>query len=236
MTAYTAHLDDDLLSAYLDDELSGRKAERVEHHLEDCPSCRARLDGLSRVVRALSRVEHAAPPQVLAQRVERRVALEDRRRGVVERIEDRLRGLTLDSPLVVSFTVVLALAVIVFLFSQRVAQHRSDVSLVVTSPEAARELLEAVEVVQVGDREMVRRGTWWHEVGTLEEPFDALRADGPRGEELRRAHPWLEELLAGGAHGVVFQDGGRAVAVVRDESFFPPVPGSSAAPAPVPER
>ncbi|HEX2251975.1 MAG TPA: zf-HC2 domain-containing protein [Thermoanaerobaculia bacterium] len=123
MSARALHLENDLLSAYLDGEVPAADARALEDHLAACAGCRARLDGLRRAVGALARLERAAPPPLLAHQVERRVALEGRRAGLTERLENRLQGLTLQSPMVVAFTVVLALAVIVYLFAQGVARH-----------------------------------------------------------------------------------------------------------------
>ena len=192
-----AHLDDELLSAYLDGELSPQRSESVEAHLASCGGCRARLDGLRRVVLSLSRLERASPPPLLAQRVERRVALFDREAGFVERLESRLQGLRLDSPLVVTFAVVLALATIVFLFSHGVANRRGDVSLKLATPEAAHGLLDELEGVEIEDRWLQRDGGQWVQEGTAERAAETVawesergRARAPRPPVARRpAHP-----------------------------------------------
>jgi len=235
VSTYAAHLSEELLSAYLDGELKETKAERVEQHLEACSGCRARMDGLRRVVHSLARLERAAPPPILAQRVERRIALEGRDASLVERLENRLQGLRLDSPLVATFAVVLALGVIIYAFSHQVAHHRGDVSLQVAPPEAVEGLMAEFEAVEIDGRHLARRGEAWVETGlgeaeagqagaettddaaaTATEP-EIIAYDSPRGVALRTEHPWVEELLTlTGAGAVEFRDaGGAAVRVER---------------------
>ncbi len=217
----TSHLDPDLLSAYVDGELTSREAARVEAHLGDCPGCSARLDGLHRVVRALGRLERAAPPTVLAQRVEHRVALEARRSSLMERLEGALGRRTLDSPILVSFVLVLALAAIVYLFSGVAGRRpRGDVSLRVTPAEAARELLRAVEITEAGGHRFQLHGGVWREVDLGERaPDETVQLGGAGGAAFRERHPWLDDLLAEG-EAVVFRDGDRVVEV---RSAPPPV-------------
>lgn len=217
MTSYAAdlasHVSDDLLSAYLDGELPRAKIPEVEDHLSSCPNCRARLDGLRRVVRSLARLERAAPPSVLAQRVERRIALQQRDASFVDRLEGRLRGLPLDSPMVATFAVVLALGVILYLFAHQVAHHRGDVSLRVAAPEAAEGLLRDFETVEIDGRHLTRRGDLWLEDGLADAASEApVRAvsqiayDSTEGEALRAEFPWIEELLTlTGASAVEFE-------------------------------
>jgi len=212
-----AHLDDELLSAYLDGELSPQRSESVEAHLASCGGCRARLDGLRRVVLSLSRLERASPPPLLAQRVERRVTLFDRESGFVERLESRLQGLRLDSPLVVTFAVVLALATIVFLFSHGVANRRGDVSLKLATPEAAHGLLDELEGVEIEDRWLQRDGGQWVQEGTAERAAESVAWESERGRAVRRDHPWLDDLLTlSDADAVRFvSDGGEVLLLTR---------------------
>ncbi|HEX6202714.1 MAG TPA: zf-HC2 domain-containing protein [Thermoanaerobaculia bacterium] len=231
MTAQAVHLDRDLLSAYLDRELPAREAARVEEHVAACPGCRARLDGLARVVGALARLERAAPPPSLAQHVERRVALEVDRRGWVADVERRLSTFAPQSPLLVGFTLTIALAVILYLFTVWAATpQRSDVSLRPAPAEAARSLLDRVEGRRLGGRELIRRGDEWREVSALDAvPERTVALGGEEAAELVARHPWLAELIAEGAT-VVFRDGDEVVelrpATAGDET--PPVPAPPA--------
>lgn len=226
MSAQAVHLDRDLLSAYLDRELPAREAARVEEHLLGCPGCRAELDGLARVVGALGRLERAAPPSSLAQHVERRVALEVDRRGLLADVERRLSTFSPQSPLLVAFTVTIALAVILYLFSVWASTpQRGDVSLRPATPEDARSLLDRVEGRRLGGRELVRRGDEWREVSALGvEPERTVDVGSEEAAELIARHPWLEELVAEGA-AVVFRDGDEVVAL-GPAAFTPPAPGA----------
>jgi anti-sigma factor RsiW len=214
LTVHAAHLDPDLLSAFLDRELPAREQARVEDHLADCPGCRARLDGLDRAVRALARLERAAPPPSLAQHVERRVALEVDRRGWVADVERRLSTFAPQSPLLVGFTLTIALAVILYLYTVWAATpQRSDVSLRPAPAEAARSLLDRVEGRRLGGRELVRRGDEWREVSALGAvPERTVALGSEEASELVARHPWLAELVAEGTT-VVFRDGDEVVAL-----------------------
>lgn len=145
MTVHAAHLDPDLLSAFLDRALPAHEQARVEDHLAHCPGCRARLDGLARAVDALARLERAAPPPSLAQRVERRAAVESARRGGFQDVEARLSTFAPQSPLLVAFTVTIALATILYLYTLWAANPREPVVLRPAPAAAARTLLERVE-------------------------------------------------------------------------------------------
>lgn len=213
MSVQAAHLDHELLSAYLDRELPARQAEQVEEHLDHCPGCRARLDGLARAVGALARLERAAPPPSLAQHVERRVALAAGRRTWAEQLELRLSTFAPQSPLLVAFTVTIALAAILYLFSLWAASPpRTDVTLRPAAAEDARPLLERVEARPVGGREFVRRGGEWREVAALGMVVDRQVVTGSdEAAELLARDPWLEELLAEGRRVVFRTDDGEVV-------------------------
>jgi hypothetical protein len=218
VTARAAHLDPDLLSAYLDRELPARERARVEDHLADCPGCRARLDGLDRAVRALARLERAAPPPTLAQRVERRAAVESARPGLLAGLEARLSTVDPQSPLLVAFTVTIALAVILYLFTLWAASPpRGDVSLRPAPADAARPLLERVEGRPLGGREFVRRGEEWREVAVLGAvPERPIEAGSDAAADLLARHPWLAELADEGRTVVFRDDGGEVVALRPD--------------------
>ena len=53
---------DDLLSAFLDDELDEATASRVTRHLADCPSCLDELEGLRDARAALRALPDVGPP------------------------------------------------------------------------------------------------------------------------------------------------------------------------------
>jgi hypothetical protein len=68
------HLSTEQLSSYLDGEIGSSKAERIEEHLDTCPSCRAQLEGMERLVSGLQRVQRPSLPPDLAVAVRRRIA------------------------------------------------------------------------------------------------------------------------------------------------------------------
>lgn len=213
MTAEAAHLDRELLSAYLDRELPARHHAEVEDHLARCPGCRADLAGLSRTVATLARLERAAPPPALEQLVARRVALETTRPDWIDGLERRLSTLAPQSPTLVLFTVTIALAFIVYLFVAAVDDRPREVDLHPAPAAAARELLDRVEPRTVAGRQLVRRDGEWREVSTLgAAPDREVVAGTPEAAELLARHPWLAEL-AGEGRAVVFRDGEETVAL-----------------------
>jgi anti-sigma factor RsiW len=58
-----AHLDPDLLSAYLDDEVTPDERARVSEHLTGCEACRSELEGLRFTVSLLQRLPVESPPR-----------------------------------------------------------------------------------------------------------------------------------------------------------------------------
>lgn len=56
---------DDLLSAFLDDELDEPASSRVTHHLGACARCRDELEGLRRAREALRDLPDVQPPRAL---------------------------------------------------------------------------------------------------------------------------------------------------------------------------
>ena len=228
----TAHADAEILSAYLDGELPEGERRATELHLADCPACRARFESLGRAVASLQRLERAAPPAVLAQHVQRRIALTGSRTGALNQLEDRLRGLGTASPLLTLFAVILALASILYLFAHGIERHqRCSVPIVVPNPEAARQLNEALAqteplTVRAGGRLFICSGDRWLERGLeRDEAAGALAptvtaADSPAGRELLGRLPWLGDLLAG-AGGAVFRNG-EAIVEIRGPTATPP--------------
>jgi hypothetical protein len=229
----TAHASAEILSAYLDDELAEGERRETERHLAACPDCRARLDSLGRVVGTLKRLERAAPPAALPQLVQRRIALTGARPSYLERLEERLQGLGLTSPLAASFALVLALAAMLYLFAHGLERReRRGVPIVVPTPEAAREFAEATAhldpaTVRAGGRTFTRSAARWLERGLEREevagilaPGPAVAADSPAGRELLARFPWLAELVAG-ADAVLFRDG-EAVVEIRGPTAAPP--------------
>jgi len=57
------HIDDDLLSAFVDDQLTPDEAEHVRAHLATCSVCQARLEEFRSVAALLRRLPEVAPPR-----------------------------------------------------------------------------------------------------------------------------------------------------------------------------
>lgn len=211
------HAEPDLLSAYLDGELTAEEARAVEEHVEVCPPCRAELDGLAGVVGTLRRLERQAPPPVLAGLVTRRVAVEDRPVGLVARLEAALERWNVDPGTVVTFGVVVALAAMLALLGsglEESARRRA-------ASEAEWSGLHLVTAV-IGDHRFDRDGSLWREVGAVGEPEARLAADSPEARAILDATPRLRDLLVH-SEGVVMTDGeGRTVLIYGTAPARPP--------------
>jgi len=68
------HVSTEQLSGYLDGELGYSEIRQIENHCSACAECGARLEAMQRVVSGLGRVERAAPPPALRQRIRQQVA------------------------------------------------------------------------------------------------------------------------------------------------------------------
>lgn len=216
----------DRLSAYLDGELVAEDAARVERHLESCPSCRAELAGLRRVVRRLERTRRSAPPPLLAEAVARRVALEGANVGLLERAERALGRVSLDSNLFLGFALVLSLAGLVLAYAMGVqgrsetpAEAGGDATVSAASQWVAGDHgLQVLRAVIEG-RTFDRRGSLWVERGA--EPADVTRQvvmGSEAAEELFAAWPRLGELTVGSGGVVLFNDAGETVRIVPAET------------------
>jgi len=62
------HVENEILSAYLDHELSAAEADAVQGHASACPSCRAQLESLRQAKLFLARApRRAMPPELMAE-------------------------------------------------------------------------------------------------------------------------------------------------------------------------
>ena len=124
------------LSLYLDASLPAGERRRVEDHLEACPECRQRLDGLRLVVAGLGRLPTAVPPEDMAARVAREIHLRGRR-GRWTRLLDGMPGPMLSAPPVHLLALVLALGAIVYMFAYGVENRRErPTRIVLPGPQA----------------------------------------------------------------------------------------------------
>lgn len=159
----TRHANVELLSSYLDAELNGSETAAVEEHLGSCEQCRRRLEGMRRVVARLAGLERAAPPSHLGRLVERRVRLESGRPTLLRSIELALGRMPLQSTLAPLFALVLALAVIIYLFAYGLDRDRAAGTRVILNPEVRA----VVESRQIEGRTFDRTGDTWVERGLV---------------------------------------------------------------------
>lgn len=159
----TLHASVDQLSSYLDAELAKRERAELEGHLQGCSSCRRRLAGLRGVATRLGRLERQAPPSHLAFLVERRVAAESNRGGLLERLEETARTFSLQSWLMPLFGLVVALTLIFYLFSFGVARQEAAGTRVIV-PSAGSAPID-VPIETIDGREFRRVADGWLERG-----------------------------------------------------------------------
>jgi hypothetical protein len=135
----------EVLSSYLDAELPQAEQARVERHLEDCARCRERLSGLRRVVERLENLKRSAPPAHLGQSIEHRVRLEVRREDLLERLERQVERWTTHSAMMPIFALVLALAVIIYLFALGVERSQRGTTII-SEPSGTAPASDSVEL------------------------------------------------------------------------------------------
>ena len=194
----TAHVSAEHLSAYLDHELATSEAQELEEHLESCPECSARLEGMRRVVSSLGHLERMAPSSTLDQLVMRRVALAGEQKNWLDRLESSLPSYQRQSNMLALFSVVIALALIVFSFLYALKIRQNGVIEVRFDDPAWESVGEPSEVthLSVGDLAFELHGERWIEEG-LDPAAEAriVERGTPEASELTKLHPTLEPLL-----------------------------------------
>ena len=183
----SGHATAESLSLYLDAALPAAERRRVEDHLEACPDCRRRLDGLRRVVSGLGRLPTAAPPEDLAARVAREIDLRGRRGRWSRLLGDGPPAPLLGAPPMYLLALVLALGAIVYLFAHGLEMARDrPTRIVMPGPESrsAEPSLPAMEARAVGEQlyllggRFERSGGAWVEAGLAQRaPDDRLTLD-----------------------------------------------------------
>lgn len=204
MTALNPHAPTELLSAYVDGELPENDGRRLEEHLALCPSCRAELTSLHRVVDSLRRLERTAPPPALAQHVQRRIALDSTRATAFGRFEDELARLRPMISIFMPFAVVIALAAILYFFASTL--HRLEnrgPAIVIPTREAASAFpepgVESAARREAGGRTFERAGNAWRQLDLPAAATPREIAPGsPEAAALLEAHPWLGDLFVEG--------------------------------------
>ena len=186
------------LSAYLDDELKAPTKLRLVEHLGECPSCQERLRHTRQVVTSLRQLERALPPPLLARTVQRRIALTPQpSRGLVERLEDRLRGTSQGSPLFFTFFLVACLAVLVYFFTAEVERARQPRTALIVGklPPVSVPTGQVEEVRQLGSQSYELIDGLWRQQGIEQRGADLrVEAASAEGQALLRIHPRLPTL------------------------------------------
>lgn len=199
----SAHCAVDTLSAWIDDALEEREAERVAAHVAACPACAAELAGLRRVVEGLQSLERLAPPPALGLEVTRRVALAGRPRGLAARLAERRSG-EIQSSVGLSFALVVAFALIGWLVAHGPelvrSRHLPVRFLDDPEPVAAVEAEAAVEAAAaapqvVAGRTLVPDGDGWREAGAGPGPVRRVAIGSTDWGALVAREPELAELV-----------------------------------------
>ena len=204
----TVHASLEQLSSYLDAELVERDRVDVEEHLAECESCRSRLAGLRGVVTRLESLDHQAPPADLAFMVERRVAMEADRTGLRAGLEETVKTFMLQPSLTPIFGLVVALALIFYLFSFGVAREQATGTRLVVPPPVVESPAGPGATRTIEGREFRLSGELWIERGL--EPTATLEPLDLTGETVPPELAPFAEL--GGTVWLTYE--GRAVAIV----------------------
>lgn len=191
------HATAEVLSAFLDEELETAAVERLEKHLASCQRCRRELSSLRRVVTSVRRLERMAPPPVLAQDVQRHIALSGPPSSPLEWMEQRLGRIHSGSSIFFTFALVTALAVLMYFFAEgveRAGQPRTTLVLP-QSPAQSAPAGQEGEIRESAGRSFVLVDGVWRERGVEQRfPDFHVRAESDVGREILRRHPELGSL------------------------------------------
>lgn len=148
----TRHAELAELSSYLDGELPGGQRRELEEHVRSCARCRDRLTGLERTVARLRDVGRESPPNELAGRVHRRLALEHGRPSRLRAVEQWLAQWRPAPELIAGAAVVVALAAIVQIYvsggaaiSERDTTPEAPAPQATPSPREPRAVEESIQ-------------------------------------------------------------------------------------------
>lgn len=215
------HMELDVLSAYLDRELDAQELEQTEAHLGECLHCRQRLDGLRRVAGGLGAIEHVVPPASLGEAVARQIRLEAEERGLMARWRERTETYRrAPTHLFVGFTLVAALAVILYVYVDAVERQSNRPVLIALPPQTQIYSLELERTDGGAPLLLWRDGSGWREQG-LEDgaPFRRLAGSSSEAQGIFEEIPGLRGLV---------EDEGLGVLLHRDDANVLLVPESDA--------
>lgn len=227
----SGHARAESLSLYLDAALPAAERRQVENHLEACPECRHRLEGLRRVVVGLGRLPAAAPPEDLAARVGREIDLRGRRTRWSRLLGDGVPAPLLNSPPMHILALVLALGAIIYVFAQGLEMSRERPTRIVL-PDAESviggqppQVAAAPPVADAGDHRYLLGGRFhradgvWVEEGLAERAPDSHVALDGRGADAAEI-PEVAELAALGAP-LRLRVGGEVVEIAIEPAVLP---------------
>ncbi len=211
----STHASAELLSAYLDRQLVEPEARQLEQHLDRCPECDVRLEGLRKVVKNLRSLEQLATPLTLEQTVARRIALSEERESLLDRFEQSMSIFNRQSPILASFGVVIALALFIYFFSYTLhLRENALMPVIFEDPPSAAAAPEQTpgDSLNVAGRHLVwsENGLWVEQTVDEEAVERALEVDSEDGRAFLAEHPELADLAKLG-RGVVLVVGGEVV-------------------------
>jgi anti-sigma factor RsiW len=212
------HMELDLLSAYLDRELDRDELEHAELHLGQCLHCRQRLDGLRRVAGALGALGDVMPPPSLGEAVARQVRLEAEERGLMARLRMRHQAARrAPAHLFVSFTLVAALAVILYVYVDAVERHERRPILIALPAQTQIHSLALDRANSALPLLLWRDGNGWREEG-LEDgvPFRRIAPDSAEAGEIFAEIPGLQSLVLEEQVPVLLRRDGAIVLMLPD--------------------
>jgi hypothetical protein len=150
------HASVEVLSSYLDDELTAGRRQRVERHLRQCEECRRQLEGLQAVVRHLEGLSKISPAPYLEQRVLQQAAADKRQESLLDRLEKNASRLHIERWVwMPTFGMVIALASIIYLFSLGLERQGRGLPVVLEAQYPAAEATEEALVASPESRSPV---------------------------------------------------------------------------------
>ena len=220
----TPHSAVEELSSYLDTRLSEVGRVRVESHVKECPDCRLRLQGLRRVVERLEGLKRTTPPSSLGQVVERRVQFELNREGLLTRLEREAERWMLQSSILPIFALIVALAVITYVFALGVERWQDRGTRIILNP--PRSELPVSQSAEIGGRLFEFSDGIWIERGLAGEvPSVRFEYSSAEGERWLREQPGLKAFES--LTGVIrLRLGDQVVEVVFTEDAQPSKPAN----------
>lgn len=203
----------ELLSRFLDDDVTPAERRRAESLIAVDPEARAIYQGLRGVRGALAELGDAEPPGHLGALIERRVALEAERSGLWARVDLGLRRFLVEPAMLPAFAVVLALAAMIYLLASGIDRfdRSQEPRILRPPPESLR--LQAPR--QIAGRTFRFEGDRWIEEGVSSEAAAHAERQSVSPAEIEnwvRARPELAGLPELGAAVLVLD--GKVVEVV----------------------